>query len=534
MPDPTFPAVELTAPIVSPMGILPLQDGGALVISSSSTGFSLRDGQPSIPLLRLGPTGSVVNRQWAGSSAALIANDSSFASPVWVQLVSGNVLAVSSLSVVPSTAISLVQIALNGTVDFSLSLAVTAPAGGFGASIAGLWRLADGSVIVAGQFSAIGGHATQNLAHLSASGSVDLTYTCQLPLCGPYDVGSDGTLFGVNPAPSNSLTGLPTLTRLAASAAVTDTWSFPALPGSSFVALESSGSVLLAINPPGYWVAVPTIGMTAAPIVATIPILYRFTRGTANPTTLFTGSSNSPLTATFTGLDVLADGSIILIGGPTGLYPSQTSGLVHLSASGVVDTSFSLSALNGETAERLSRGPNSWFIESKSASPLMQRWREFSADFSTQLTFDPDLRTGATASAGVPLPDNSILWQGSFVNPSRTIQSFVRSGPDGTLDYAHVPLTPEAASSRVAAVGADGSIYLIAASPIVTPRRAKLPARWGQRAPPSETPCLQRDRPPLPPARSGPRSSNAIRATAVGTRRSAGPASPVPIARSTP
>jgi hypothetical protein len=450
VPDAAFPGIGLTSPITSPMGILPLQDGGALV--SYSAGFGFGDGQSSTPLLRLGPTGTVVNRQFAGSSAATLVSASSTLQPAWVQLGNSNVLAASTPNSILSPTISLVQVALDGTIDPTLTLSVTAPDGAR-ASIAGIWRLADGSAIVAGQFSAIGGHATRNLAHVSASGSVDPAYTCQLPLSGRFDVGSDGAVVGVNPAPSNSLTGFAALTRLDASATVTDSWFLPTWVEGPYVALEASGNVLLGISPVTF--VFGTSGSSPINLTpANGPAVYRFTRGAAQPTTLYVG----PATSTpFTELHALPDGTILLVGGP----------LVHLSASGAVDPSVSLSGLNGETVQRISRGPNSWLIDSASASPVMQHVRKFSGDFATQLPFDPDLRTGASgnASAAAALPDHSILWQGNFETPSRTIQPFVRSGPDGTLDYTHVPLTPEAASSRIAAIGPDGSIYLAAANP---------------------------------------------------------------------
>jgi hypothetical protein len=453
--DPTFPAVGLTAPLVSPPGLLPLQDGGALVGYNagvgSTAGFSFGDGQSSTLLLRLDPTGAVVNRQFAGSSAATLVSASSTLQPAWIQLGNSHVLAASTPNSILSPTISLVQVALDGTIDPALTLSVTAPDGAR-ASIAGIWGLADGSAIVAGQFSAIGGHATRNLAHVSAAGSVDPAYTCQLPLSGRFDVGSDGAVVGVNPAPSNSLTGLPSLTRLDASATVTDTWTLPTWGEGAFVAMETSGNVLLAINPASLVVSIGSVSTGLSPVNG--PVLYRFTRGTSDPATLFTGSDTS---APFTELHALPDGTILLVGGP----------LIHLNASGAVDASFSLSGLNGETVQRVSRGPNSWFIDSASASPVIQHVRKFSGDFSMQLPFDPDLRTGASGNTGAAaaLPDHSILWQGNFETPSRSVQPFVRSGPDGTLDYIHVPLTPEAASSRIVAIGSDGSIYLAAASP---------------------------------------------------------------------
>lgn len=477
--DGSFGLPVFTRPATGPVRATPLADGGALVEGT----FAQVNGQEAQRIWRLDAQGAVVNADF-GAGRGATNGDFSRA----VQLRDGRVLLAppsASPGVATPARLRVTRAVPSGEVEAGYALDCVAT-GTESAVLTGFFVLPDGRVMVTGNFSSVGGHATKDVARLTAAGEVDPGFVSEVDFTGPITVSADGMIVGMAPPPQTTLQPVaplpPRLVRLGADGAATEVWTLPvdALYGAPLLAVDASDRVLVAINRPGTVVyAAPTGGIEtgAAGLASLLPIwpgptangftVYRYQTGVEEGAVLYASPVDSTDTGSggiavqsglsVNGMNATAEGGVLLRGTMPRSYAEQPDGLLPLRADGTVDTGFVATGLVGLRVTDLQAVADGWLATGQLPGSLgaSQQLRKLDPALALRADFSANLRQIALVEAALTLPDGSVLVRGTFSRPTDAVQRYVRVRADGTVDFDHVPQ-----ATGVATLGQDGRIYL--------------------------------------------------------------------------
>ncbi|MEO5960343.1 MAG: delta-60 repeat domain-containing protein, partial [Opitutaceae bacterium] len=337
------------------------------------------------------------------------------------------------------------------------------------------WRLADGRVLVAGNFARVGSHATRDVAMLLADGSVDTRFASTTNFNGAAAVGNDGRFVGISPQVPELVT-IPTfvpssrLVRLGPTGEETESWTVAPRDFQSRVvlAVDARDRILVSVARPaspiiwfqGWLVCMPDFGATT---------ISRFETGRVEASIFF---SEANIAAE--EVHLLSDGSIVLVGeralvisdgDGSQTTPPRARGLMKLTAEGKVDDAFAAQIPADVRVVGLSRAIGGWIASTRvETSRTMARFSlvKLDANFGAGAPFAAEFRDAARVEAAWPLVDGSILLQGAFT-PFDAVeaQRFAKLGSTGEFDFVHVPRPAGAEQAGVIHVGTDGRIYVI-------------------------------------------------------------------------
>ena len=359
----------------------------------------------------------------------------------------------------------------------------------------------DGKILVAGQFSIVGGVPRSNLARVNPDGSVDPSFNpapngpvraLLLQRDGRIVIGGDFT--ALQPGASGAAIPRNRLARLGADGSV-DTAFNPNLGGQlqpqvHALLLQTDGRIVAG----GSFTTVQPAG-AAAPI--TRNYLARFSADGSLDAAFNPNPNSIVLTLALHVEDkILVGGGFTALHSPGDNAPTTRNRIARLNPSGTVDSEFNPNANNGVTSLAVQRDGKillaGFFTTLQPPSDQSPAGRSRLARLNVDGTLDSEFyprADGSVTALGVQ-PDGQILIGGTFASvwgrgSSSVNRSFVaRFNPDGSLDGAFGPILNGAVGTF--AFQPDGKIVIGgfftratpqgAATPVIRNRLARLNA----------------------------------------------------------
>jgi uncharacterized delta-60 repeat protein len=333
----------------------------------------------------------------------------------------------------------------------------------------------DGKLIVAGQFSTIGGTARTNVARLNLDGTVDPSFN---PVAnGPVRailiqrdnrivLGGDFTT--LQPGGTGAATARNRLARLNADGSL-DTAFNPNVGGQ--LQPQVHALMLQADNRIVAGGSFTTVQPNGAATATTRNYLARFNADGSLDAT-FNPNPNSLVLA----LALHVDNKILVGGGFTSLQPAGAADattrnrIARLNLSGTVDSEFNPNANNGVTCLAVQRDGKillaGFFTTLQPPSDVSPAGRSRFARLNVDGTLDSEFypRADGSVSALAVQPDGTIVIGGTFTSvwglgASSVSRSYVaRFNPDGSLDSAFAPSVNGAVNA--VAIQADGKLVI--------------------------------------------------------------------------
>jgi uncharacterized delta-60 repeat protein len=298
----------------------------------------------------------------------------------------------------------------------------------------------NGAVYIYGSFSTVAGIARNDIARLTTTGSLDLTFDTNTEWTFSYGIraqpdgklivfGDFDTFFGT---PRDNLARLNLDGSIDTSLIGVPDWTVEA------VAIQRDGRLLLA----GWFRAIS--GITAKNFARTLP--------NGLPDSSFAGSAT---TQNISSLVSLATGQHYAAGSFTNISGVARRYISRLNEDGTVDPSFDPGLSTSTSKPLLFPQPNGKLIVSGSFESVATnaRWKiaRLTADGLNDPTFNAEAGPGSgTINSVLTLPDGSLLVGGSFTNFGATSRSYLvqlKGDAVATAPAAPLNLTSEARSS---------------------------------------------------------------------------------------
>ncbi|MBM3854155.1 MAG: hypothetical protein FJ399_13530, partial [Verrucomicrobia bacterium] len=348
----------------------------------------------------------------------------------------------------------------------------------------------DGKILVAGQFSIVGGVPRSNLARVNPDGSVDPSFNPSpngpvrallLQRDGRIVIGGDFT--ALQPGGAGASIPRNRLARLGSDGSVEAAFN-PNLGGQlqpqvHALLLQTDGRIVAG----GSFTTVQPAGAAAA---ITRNYLARF-NADGSLDAAFNPNPNSIVLALALHVDdkILVGGGFNALHSPGDNTPTTRNRIARLNPSGTVDSEFNPNANNGVTSLAVQRDGKillaGYFTTLQPPSDESPAGRSRLARLNLDGTLDSEFyprADGSVTALGVQ-PDGQILIGGTFTSvqgrgSSSVNRSFVaRFNPDGTLDAAFSPTFNGAVGTF--AVQPDGKIVIGGLFTRATPQGATTP-----------------------------------------------------------
>ncbi len=399
----------------------------------------------------------------------------------------------------------LTRLNTDGSLDTTFTLSTNT-----GGSISVIVPQADGTTLIAGNFTTINGMSRPNIARIKADGTVDPTFAPSIPY-GVYTLNvqpdgkivfnrsgsglvrynADGTWDPTFVVSNNSrvymrvvqpdgkiLAGNDsgTLIRLNADGTSDATFRSTQYYGSSTIALQPDGKII--------------IGSHSYDGYSTHDYIKRLNADGSHDTTFNTISASSDsygYSSNVYTLNVQTDGKIVISGSFTTVNGVGRNRIARLNADGTLDATFAPAGGANGSVSAIVLQPDGKMVIGGSFTAVNNTKRvhitRLNADASLDTTFLTSLNSQRNVSAIAVQPDGKMVVGGTFsivTDAGQSYQNIVRLNPDGTIDATFTP--PNGANDSVQAIvlQADGKILIggdfTAVNGVVRSRIARLNA----------------------------------------------------------